>query len=204
MQQSQATTGYGTCRSWESGSLLHLGPAITGARYRLTMTRRKPTPAALYMSWADFTGRADPWQIREWCAEKARKANKRASARGITATIAVADVFDTLLTACGKCAYCGSLAVETIPSGPDGKSLSWYDIGRRVGSLDHVQALVDGGANARANLAWACMLCNSGGPERISGATDRGAIQVVGPDHGPACDGPVQVGRFTMVCGWCS
>jgi 5-methylcytosine-specific restriction endonuclease McrA len=155
----------------------------------------------LYASWADFTTRADPWQVRSWCGEKAKKANSRAAQRGITVTIDGADVFAILLAAHGRCVYCGSLAVETIPGG---KFVPWYWIGRRVGNIDHVQPLGRGGTNKRANLAWACMLCNSGAPERIPGANDRGAVHCIRPDDAPPCEGPVVKGIFTFTCGWCA
>lgn len=166
--------------------------------------RRAATPTPLYSSWADFTSRANPREVRKWCAEKAKKANTRAAERGITATIDADDVFATLLAAHGRCSYCGSLAVETIPSGPDGKSLPCRNIGRRIGSLDHVEALYNRGANDRSNLAWACMLCNSGKPRRILGATDHGAVQADGPDDSPPCEGPVVNGMFTFRCSWCA
>jgi hypothetical protein len=98
------------------------------------------------------------------------------------------DVLDVLEAAQGRCHWCGSLAVERRPSGPAGAPLPWADIGRRIGSLDHVLSLCDSGTwpapgladmagkNEPANLVWSCLWCNTWPSERVMGATDHGAI----------------------------
>nr|WP_255672832.1 helix-turn-helix domain-containing protein [Glycomyces amatae] len=52
-------------------------------------------------------------------------------------------------------------------------------VGRRIGSLDHRLAIVDGGTNDWENLAWACLWCNvwTAETDRQPGATDHGALQ---------------------------
>lgn len=48
----------------------------------------------------------------------------------------------------------------------------------RIGSLGHVVARFNGGANTPDNLAWSCLWCNTRPNERQPGATDRGAVQL--------------------------
>ena len=48
-----------------------------------------------------------------------------------------ADVWAVLEAAKGRCEHCRSLAVESRPSGPNGKPLPWTQVGRRIGSLGH-------------------------------------------------------------------
>jgi hypothetical protein len=75
----------------------------------------------------------------------------------------------------GRCAYCGSLAIENRPSDPHrGSPTSWEHIGRRIGSLDYIQSRVSGGDNDPANLAWSCLWCNTWTDERRPGAKDYG------------------------------
>lgn len=83
-----------------------------------------------------------------------------------------------LTAAPGRCSYCGSLAVEGAPICQETrKPLPWAHIGRRIGSLDHVVAWIDGGPNTNDNLRWSCHWCNTWPSERIPGAKDQGAIQ---------------------------
>jgi hypothetical protein len=80
-------------------------------------------------------------------------------------------VWEVMSAAQGRCAYCGSLAVEYAPTkdaigGLDG----WAQIGRRIGSLDHVASR----ENHPDNLAWCCYWCNTWPEERRPLATDHG------------------------------
>lgn len=71
----------------------------------------------------------------------------------------------------GRCVYCGSLAVEHAPTKAGvGKLDGWAQIGRRIGSLDHVA----GPENHPDNLAWCCLWCNTWPQERQQQATDHG------------------------------
>ena len=126
-------------------------------------------PPVVYTSWEDYLARTTPAERRRWCAAKAAKANsfRLMSGRPET-TISADDVLAVLERAHGRCAYCGSLAVERRPPGP------WGNVGRRIGSLGHRVARFNGGPNTPANLAWCCMWCNTWPEERIEGATDHG------------------------------
>jgi hypothetical protein len=78
-------------------------------------------------------------------------------------------VWTILKVAQGRCAYCGSLAVERAPVNPaTGELAPWAQIGRRIGSLDHVASA----ENHPDNLAWCCMWCNTLPQERRSLAAD--------------------------------
>jgi hypothetical protein len=92
-------------------------------------------------------------------------------------TITTAAVWDVLDKAEGRCAHCGSLAVEGRPSGADGRPVEWAQVGRRIGSLGHLVAVFDGGNNDPANLYWCCLWCNTWQSERRPGAIDHGAIR---------------------------
>lgn len=87
-----------------------------------------------------------------------------------------ADVWAVLEAAKGRCEHCRPLAVESRLSGPNGKPLSWAQVGRRIGSLGHRQARFSGGSNAPGNLSWTCLWCNTWPSERHPGATDHGGI----------------------------
>lgn len=88
-----------------------------------------------------------------------------------TERITADDVLAVLESAQGRCAHCGSLAVERRPSGQDGRPLPWEAVGRRIGSLGHLTARVFGGSNTSGNLAWSCLWCNTWPQERTPGAT---------------------------------
>jgi hypothetical protein len=84
------------------------------------------------------------------------------------------DVWQVLAAARGRCAHCGSLAVENRPSRPDGAPVPWDTVGRRIGSLGHRISRFNGGDNTRENLVWSCLWCNTWLGERRPGATDHG------------------------------
>jgi len=80
-------------------------------------------------------------------------------------------VWAVMSAALGRCAYCNSLAVERAPANPVTKKLApWAQIGRRIGSLDHVASP----ENHPDNLAWCCLWCNTWPQERRPQATDHG------------------------------
>jgi hypothetical protein len=117
-------------------------------------------PPPVYGSWAEFLHRTTPAERRRWCAAKAGKANGERLMSGVPATtISAEDVLTILIAAEGRCAHCGSLAVERRPSGPNGAPLPWAGVGRRIGSLGHVVSRFHGGANARST--WPGPVCGA-------------------------------------------
>src|SRR5919198_2039864 len=83
------------------------------------------------------------------------------------------------MAAKGRCCYCGSLAVEKRPV--DHPDRRWDHVGRRIGSLEHVVPVVEGGRNTVENLAWCCLWCNTWPSERTPGATDHGGFHPTEP-----------------------
>jgi hypothetical protein len=148
------------------------------------VAEREDRPLAeppVYASWEDFVSRTTPAQRMAWCRAKAKKANRpRLMSGPPDVKIKGEDVWAVLKAAGGRCEYCGSLAVENRPSAPSGKPLPWVQVGRRIGSLGHRVARFSGGSNARDNLSWACLRCNTWPQERRPGATDYGGIQPPG------------------------
>jgi hypothetical protein len=93
--------------------------------------------------------------------------------------ITAGDVWAVLEGARGKCAYCGSLALENRPSMPNGAPAPWEAVGRRIGSLSHRVSLINGGPNITRNLVWSCLWCNTWFSERVVGAPDHGGCYPV-------------------------
>jgi hypothetical protein len=126
-------------------------------------------PPPVYVSWEDFLARTTSAERRRWCAAKAGKANRfRLMSGRPETTLSANDVLVVLEQARGRCACCGSLAVERRPPG------AWAQVGRRIGSLGHRIARFNGGTNTPSNLDWCCMWCNTWPEERVRGATDHG------------------------------
>jgi len=161
---------------------------LPAARAARIAARLRPMPSApkdsglqagppVYVSWEDYLAKTSLPERRRWCATKAKKANAPRLMSGTPSErISTEDVWGVLDAAQGRCALCGSLAVEPRPSLPSGTPLPWEHVGRRIGSLGHVVARVHGGANTRANMSWSCLWCNTWRDQRISGAADHGAI----------------------------
>ena len=85
------------------------------------------------------------------------------------------DVWDVLAEVKGRCFHCGSRAVEARPSAPNGAPIAWAQVGRRIGSLEHIHSRFGGDFdNEFWNLAWCCLRCNTWEAERRPGATDHG------------------------------
>lgn len=137
-------------------------------------------PLPLWLTFGDFLAGAPVEEVRRWCGRKAARANRERLMSGRpTARITADDVVAVLTAACGRCSYCGSLAVQGAPVHPETrKPMPWGHIGRRIGSLDHVVALVAGGSNTVGNLRWCCHWCNTWPSERVRGAADHGAVQL--------------------------
>jgi len=137
-----------------------------------------PAPEPTYSSWQDYLERTTNADRRAWCARKAKVANRERLMSGRPEhRLGTEDVWRVLEAAQGRCAGCGSLAVERRPSKPNGAPMPWEHVGRRIGSLGHALARVHGGQNTADNLAWTCLWCNTWPSERRPGATDHGGIQ---------------------------
>lgn len=136
-----------------------------------------PVPDPVYASWDDYLARTTRQDRRRWCAVKVRTANRARLMSGCPAErITVDDVWAVLAKARGRCAYCGSLALEPRPTGNGGAPLPWEHVGRRIGSLSHRRSRFEGGANTGENLVWSCLWCNTWPSERTPGASDRGGL----------------------------
>jgi hypothetical protein len=170
--------------------LLRFARQLPPDQGKALLARARPAPRApepedgpaagppVYASWEDFVDRTTPAQRVAWCRSKAQRANRpRLMSGPPDVKITGSDVWAVLKAAQGRCEYCGSLAVENRPSAPSGKPLPWAQVGRRIGSLGHRVARFNGGSNARDNLSWACLWCNTWPGERRQGATDHGGIQ---------------------------
>ena len=116
------------------------------------------------------------------CKARTRKANAlRLMSKAPDRQLTAADVWQIVEAARGRCHYCGSLCLEQLPYDPQTKKkLPWADIGRRIGSLDHITSRVLGGTNDAENLAWSCPWCNTWASERTAGAVDHGGLQSPG------------------------
>lgn len=134
-------------------------------------------PPPLYNSWGGYIAQVPITEILAWCATKAKKANKdRFGSARVGNRISRNDVLVILENAQGRCHHCNSLAVENRPSVEKGKPDRWASVGRRIGSLDHLQSRFEGGSNELANLAWCCLWCNTWPRERVSGAINSGGL----------------------------
>jgi hypothetical protein len=109
------------------------------------------------------------------CRDHAKKANrKRLLSEAPETRLTAQDVWANIEAAKGRCFHCGSLAVERRPSSPTGAPVEWAQIGRRIGSLQHLKCRLEGGDNDAANLVWACLWCNVWPSERRQLAIDHG------------------------------
>lgn len=156
------------------------------------MAAARPAPAAappedatlattppMYASWTDFLARTSEQERRRWCAKKAKVANRdRLMSGPPTTRTTCREVLDVLMRAEGRCAFCGSLAVENRPSKPNGAPAPWAPVGRRIGSLGHTVGRIHGGDNTTENLVWSCLWCNVWQDERRMGATDHGGLHL--------------------------
>jgi hypothetical protein len=135
-------------------------------------------PPPVYASWGDYLARTTRGERLDWCTRKAKKANQQRLLSDAPAIrLTREDVWNVMAKARGRCAYCGSLAVEYRPSDPQtGAPITWALVGRRIGSLGHTQARFFGGGNEASNLNWSCLWCNTWVSERRQGATDHGGF----------------------------
>jgi hypothetical protein len=87
------------------------------------------------------------------------------------------DVWALFENAKGRCMYCHSLAVERRPSlAGYGHPLPWAHVGRRIGSLEHIDSFLDGRINHASNLGWSCLWCNVHPDQRVPFVSDHGGF----------------------------
>jgi hypothetical protein len=147
----------------------------------------EPAPEPIYLSFSDYFERTTYAKQMARCHAAAKKANRERLLSPLPKRPLVgADVWNLIEAARGRCSYCGSLAVESRPSKPNGAPAPWAHVGRRIGSLEHRHWRALGGDNELTNLAWCCLWCNTWESERRAGALDHGGF------HPPA-DNPVQI-----------
>jgi hypothetical protein len=139
-------------------------------------TAGAPGPDPIYASWENYLARTSWAELRRRCRDTAKRANrKRLLSSAPAHQVNPLWVWRLMSSARGRCAHCGSLAVERRPSDPHkGSPIAWEHVGRRVGSLEHKQTRFGGGDNDLANLAWCCLWCNTWRDERLHGAQDHG------------------------------
>lgn len=142
-------------------------------------------PPPIFASWEDYLQRTTLSERMDGCHNKANKANKRASP--VSRRLRGSDVWNVMETAQGRCVYCGSLAVERSPGG------SWGLIGRRIGSLEHLNGNCTD--NDPSNLAWACHWCNTRSDHRHWHALDHGGIYPDDTDAGTCQNLPAAVSK---------
>jgi hypothetical protein len=132
----------------------------------------------IYSSWTDYLAQTTYAQRMARCHAAAKKANrKRLLSTAPEFRLRGQDVWTVIENARGRCVHCNSLAVEGRPSHPiTGQPLPWAQMGRRIGSLEHMSWRYGGGGNELSNLAWACLWCNTWEAERRWQATDHGGI----------------------------
>jgi hypothetical protein len=148
-------------------------------------------PPVQFQSFSEWCTRISFKEKRAWCNMIAKRANrKRLLSPAPNVKLTGRDVWGVLERARGRCEYCGSLALERRPSQPNGAPLRWDYMGRRIGSLSHLVPRFHGGDNDVANLAWACLWCNTYESERIWGATNCGGHHVDEVFEVASCQNP--------------
>jgi hypothetical protein len=169
--------------SWEEMFAAGLGlrPAPASPAEYEVQTGTQPVidvPAPRFLTYDAYRAAIPLREVRIWCGLKAKRANRPRLLSGTPeGRVSTEDVYGILHAARGRCAHCGSLAVEGAPMDPvTRKPMPWGHIGRRIGSLDHIVSRFDGGSNTVANLRWSCHWCNTWSSERSPGALDHGAI----------------------------
>lgn len=154
-----------------------------------------PAPEPTYLSFADYLAGTTHAERMVRFGAAAKKANReRLLSSPPKHRLSSDDVWGVMAAARGRCAHCGSLAVERRPSKPNGAPAPWAHVGRRIGSLEHRHWRARGGDNDLSNLAWSCLWCNTWESERRQGATDYGGFHPP-PDDPAAIEAIVRQDR---------
>jgi hypothetical protein len=163
----------------DAGAVCRVGlqnpPPLKPVKWQMPDMPVPDPPAPVFATWADYIARTSERERMARCYAAAKKANrKRLLSDAPTTRLSARDVWAVMQSARGRCAHCGSLAVENRPSSPTGAPVPWAQVGRRIGSLEHVRWRFGGGGNDMSNLAWACLWCNTWQSERCPQALDHG------------------------------
>jgi hypothetical protein len=153
-------------------------PIEMSAKWQMPGAPTPDAPPPVFRSWSDYLAETSVSQRMKRCHAAAKKANaKRLMSDSPKTRLSGHDVWAIVEAPQGRCTHCGSLAVENRPSNPTtGAPVPWAHVGRRIGSLEHLQSRYSGGGNASENLAWACLWCNDHKSERRQQAADHGDI----------------------------
>jgi hypothetical protein len=146
----------------------------------LCLTLRPPE----YTSFADYMARTTNTERMRRCYQASKRANRvhrPLTPALISPRLTGPGVWGLIETAKGRCMYCRSLAVEQKPA-IDGRRNLWADVGRRIGSLEHVDPYLRDGQNDLSNLGWACLWCNVWPDQRVPLAADHGGYYPDEPD----------------------
>lgn len=150
-------------------------PILAPVSWQMPGTPTPDPPAPVYASWTDYIMRTTRRERMPRCHAASKKANRKRMLYGSSfVRISAKDDWDVIERARGRCCHCGSLAIEHRPSMQNGAPAPWAQVGRRIGSLEHLQARLVGGDIFKANLAWACLWCNTWPGERRPNARDHG------------------------------
>lgn len=163
----------------DAGAICRIGPqrppSGNSAKWQMPNMPVKKAGTPAFSSWADYIASTSERERMARCRAVAKRANrKRLLSDEPTTRLSAHDVWHVMEAAHGRCVHCGSLAVERRPSYSDGSPIKWAQIGRRVGSLEHLKRRCDGGGNELLNLAWCCLWCNTWPSERRPHAADHG------------------------------
>lgn len=155
-------------------------------RYRYLRGAGGALPEPLYASWEDYVEHTTEQTRRAWLRRKVSKANSvRLLGGRPEGRLRLADAVSLLEEARGRCAACGSLAVEPTPRDVAGKQiLGSMALQRRIGTLDHWVPVLAGGSNHLDNLRWCCGRCQNLRPVGQPLSPDRAATQDDGPLFG--------------------
>jgi hypothetical protein len=168
-------------------------PIEMSAKWQMPDAPTPDAPTPVFRSWSDYLAETSVSQRMKRCHAAAKKANaKRLMSDSPETRLSGHDVWAIVEAAQGRCTHCGSLAVENRPSNlTTGAPVPWAHVGRRIGSLEHLQSRYSGGGNDLPNLAWACLWCNTWRKERRPQAADHGGYYPVEPPPGASAGKPM-------------
>lgn len=155
-------------------------------RYRYLYADDGSLPEPLYASWEDYLEHTPEQTRRAWLRRKVSRANRVRLVGGRPeGRLRLADAVRLLEESRGRCAACGSLAVEPNPRDGTGKPiLGSMALQHRVGTIDHWVPVLAGGGNHLDNPRWCCGRCQNLRPVGQPLSPDRAATQDDGPLFG--------------------